>query len=111
MNEKSVLIANVYMDLFRGKDRLSLYRHMYVVIKKQLKDQYGYILDSDKRSRIANIISVKYTNLLYNYSIENKDLNHISLMISIDLQNNSYEVIEAFNEHLSFKTKYRDRFK
>lgn len=109
--DKKILISSIYLDLFKDKERLDLYRHMYVSIKKQLKDQYGHILDSDKRSRIANIITVKNTNLVYNYSKTHTELNHLSLMISINLKENKYDLIEAFNEHLTFKTKYRDKFK
>ena len=114
---KSLLYIDVYIDFFNHKDRRSLYRHIRIMILKNLKDVYGYILTKDERNIIANILSVKSTDAIYKagkifISLQtNKLVNHIGLMLSIDRSKHKYNLVNINDETLSYFTKIRNRYK
>lgn len=86
---KHILISKVLINFFNRKDRKDLYRHIVVMIRKNLQKEYKHLLSKDKINIISNIITIKTVNGLY--SVYSTD--HVSLLISINLNSNDYRTI------------------
>ena len=106
---KNILVVTAYIDFFNHKDIRETHRHVRIMVNKTLKDAYGHILNKDKRTRISNILANKYSYRIYWYGkyYEEEDtgkpVNHVGLLISLDLINCKYKVIKFTGESITYK--------
>lgn len=100
--EVNILYCIVYIENYKQDnpdliDRVKLYKKIQHSIDEQLYTHYGHMMDSDKLSRVSNIITIKLMRKIIDRYILFPQSKDLTIQLEINLNRNEYRCVDSFN--------------